>query len=77
MSKFSGAISELGGKKVRFYLGGGELGLVRGTVHHVDGNLIYIQEAGGIHGTVHTVTLNAEHVRFYEIDLIGNIEDMD
>ena len=77
MSKFSSDISELRGKKVRFYMGGGAEGIVRGTVHHVDGNLIYIQESGAIHGTVHTVTLNAEHVRFYEIDLIGNIEDMD
>ena len=77
MSKFSGAVSELGGKKVRFYLGGGEEGLVRGTVHRVDGNLIYIQEAGAIHGTVHTVTINADHLRYYEIELIGNIQDME
>jgi hypothetical protein len=74
MSKFAHAISELAGKKVRFYLGGSD-GYVHGKVHEVDGNMIFIQEAGAIHGTIHTVTINADHVRYYEIDLIGTLEE--
>ncbi|MFQ5843545.1 MAG: hypothetical protein ACE5JG_01000 [Planctomycetota bacterium] len=74
MSKFAQAVSELAGKKVRFYLGGEE-GFVRGRVARVDGNMIFIQEAGSIHGTIHTVTINAEHVRYFEIELIGTLDD--
>ena len=44
MSKFANTVQELGGKKVRFYLGGGELGYVQGPVKKVEDDLIYIEK---------------------------------
>lgn len=70
MSKFSNAIDELKGKKVRFYVGGGKEGFVQGRVERVDGNLIYIQKEGEIRGTMHTISINADAVRFFEIDVV-------
>ncbi|MGQ0614629.1 MAG: hypothetical protein ACT4PV_12915 [Planctomycetaceae bacterium] len=71
MSKFSNSISELQGKKVKFYLGGGKEGFVQGRIDKVDGNLIYIQKEGEIRGTLHTITINSDLVCFYEIDLLA------
>ena len=70
MSKFLEATGELKGKKVRFFLGGGERGLVQGPVIRVDGDLIYIEKEGEIRGTMHTITVNANYVRYYEIDIL-------
>ncbi|MGH7163517.1 MAG: hypothetical protein ACREID_08530 [Planctomycetota bacterium] len=72
MSKFNTALSELAGKKVRFYLGGGDRGVVQGPVDRVDGNLIFIQKEGEIRGTLHTITINADLVRYFEIDVLGS-----
>jgi len=73
MSKFFEAVSSLAGKKVRFYLGGGETGIIQGPVKKVDGNMIYIEKDGDIRGTMHTVTLNADAVRYYEIDILVDL----
>ncbi len=70
MSKFFEAISELKGQKVRFFLGGDENGVVQGPVEKVDGNMIYIVKDGDIRGTMHTITVNADAVRYYEIDIL-------
>lgn len=68
MSRFFESIAELTDRKVRFYVGGGDRGYVQGPVAKVDGNLIYIEKEGEIRGTIHTITINAETVLFYEID---------
>lgn len=70
MSRFFESIAELPGKKVRFYLGGGERGIIQGPVKSVDGNLIFIEKEGEIRGTMHTITLNVDAVRYYEIDIV-------
>ena len=70
MSKFVSALSELQGKKVRFYVGGGEKGYVQGPVERVDGNLIYILKEGEIRGTMHAITVNADEVRYFEQDIL-------
>lgn len=71
MSKFRDSMDRLAGKKVRFYLGGGDKGIVQGPVEKVDGNLIFIQKEGDIRGTLHTISVNAEMVRYYEIDIVS------
>jgi hypothetical protein len=68
MSRFYESMADLVKKKVRFYVGGGEKGFVQGPVMRVEGNMIYIEKEGEIRGTMHTITLNADSVRFYEID---------
>ena len=70
MSKFFEGISALEGQKVRFFLGGDETGIVQGPVKKVDGNMIYIVKDGDIRGTMHTITVNADAVRYYEIDIL-------
>jgi len=71
MSKFSNSIGELQGKKVKFFVGGGKDGFVQGRVDRVDGNLIFIQKEGEIRGTLHTITINSDLVRYYEIDVVS------
>ncbi len=70
MSKFVSSISELQGKKIRFFVGGGERGYVQGPVERVDGNLIYILKEGEIRGTMHAITVIAETVRYFEQDIL-------
>ena len=70
MSKFFEAVSSLEGQKVRFFVGGGESGVIQGPVQKVDGNMIYIVKDGDIRGTMHTITVNADAVRYYEIDIL-------
>jgi hypothetical protein len=70
MSKFVSSISELQGKKIRFFVGGGEKGYVQGPVERVDGNLIYILKEGEIRGTMHAITVNADEVRYFEQDIL-------
>jgi hypothetical protein len=77
MSRFAEALSELEGKKVRFYLGGGQGGYVQGPVKKVDGNLIYIEKEGEIRGTMHTITIHADSIRFYEIDILVKSRGVD
>jgi hypothetical protein len=72
MSKFTNAIEQLSGKKVRFYVGGGDKGFVQGPVERVDGNMIFISKEGEIRGTIHTITINADAVRFFEIDQLAS-----
>jgi hypothetical protein len=71
MSKFAEAIAALEGKKVRFYCGGGPIGQIQGPVKKVEGNLNYIEKEGEIRGTRHTITINAESVRYFEIDTVA------
>ena len=70
MSQFHQSLADLKGKKARFYVGGGDRGFVQGPVERVDGNLIYIQKQGEIRGTMHTITINADTVRYYEMDIV-------
>lgn len=70
MSKFLEAIGGLAGEKVRFYTGGGDRGYIQGPVKKVEGDLIYIEKEGEIRGTVHTITVHADSVRYYEIDIV-------
>ena len=70
MNEFQEAISKLAGQKVRFYTGGGESGFQQGPVQRVEGNLIYIEKEGEIRGTMHTITVNADTVRYFEIDTV-------
>ena len=70
MSKFVSSIAELQGKKVRFFVGGGEKGYVQGPVERVEGNLIYILKEGEIRGTMHAITVNADEVRYFEQDIL-------
>ena len=70
MSKFFESLAELQGKKIRFYTGGGEQGVIQGPVTKIDGNLIFIEKDGDIRGTMHTITVNADTVRFYEQDVL-------
>ncbi len=74
MSKFFESLAELQGKKVRFYTGGGEPGIIQGPVTKVDGNLIFIEKDGDIRGTMHTITVNADTVLFYEQDVLTDLE---
>ena len=64
MSRFAQSISDLKGQKVRFYLGGGDRGYIQGPVVNVEENYIYIEKDGEIRGTMHTISINADHVRF-------------
>ncbi|MHC4973207.1 MAG: hypothetical protein ACYTG3_12830 [Planctomycetota bacterium] len=70
MSKFAEALAGLAGKKVRFFLGGGEKGFVQGPVKWVDGDRIVIQKEGEIRGTMHTISIRADQVRYFEIDTL-------
>ena len=70
MSKFAEALARLEGKKVRFFLGGGEKGFVQGPVKTVDGDRIIIQKEGEIRGTMHTISIKASDVRYFEIDTL-------
>jgi len=70
MSKFAEALPRLEGKKVRFFLGGGEKGFVQGPVKTVDGDRIIIQKEGEIRGTMHTISIKASEVRYFEIDTL-------
>ena len=70
MSKFMQALAGLEGKKVRFFVGGGEGGWVQGPVTKVDEDLIHIEKEGEIRGTMHAITLHATAVRYYEIDIV-------
>jgi len=70
MSEYTDAIAKLGGRKVRFYVGGGDRGYIQGPVVRVAGNLVYIEKEGEIRGTLHTITINADAVRYYEIDTL-------
>ena len=74
MNKFFESIAVLEGQKVRLYVGGGEAGFVQGPVKKVEGNLIYIEKEGEIRGTMHTITVNADVVRYYEIDVLTDLE---
>ena len=67
-SQFMESIRNLAGKKVRFYTGGGDRGFVQGPVNKVDGDLIYVEKQGDIRGTIHSLTISANSVRYYEID---------
>ena len=70
MSKYLEAVGALKGKKVRIYTGGGDRGMVQGPVIRVDGDLLYIEKEGEIRGTMHTITVNANAIRYYEIDIL-------
>ena len=70
MSKFAESLAALAGKKVRFYVGGGEKGFVRGPVKMVDGDRIIIEKEGEIRGTMHTISINTADVRYFEIDTL-------
>jgi hypothetical protein len=70
MSKFAELLAGLAGKKVRFFLGGGEKGFVQGPVKSVDGDLIVIEKEGEIRGTMHTISIKASEVRYFEIDTL-------
>ena len=70
MSKYLESFADLAGKKVRFYTGGGDRGLVQGPVVKVDGDLVYIEKEGQIRGTLHAITVNASFVHYYEIDTL-------
>ena len=67
-SDFYKAIQNLAGQKVRFYTGGGDRGFIQGPVVRVEGDMIYVEKEGEIRGTVHTLTIHAGSVRYYEID---------
>jgi phosphoribosylglycinamide formyltransferase-1 len=69
--RFYEALSKLGGLKVRFYVGGGERGYIQGPVVKVEGNLIYIEKQGPIRGTMQTISINADQVRYFEIDKLS------
>jgi len=71
MSNFGESITKLQGQKVRFYLGGGDRGFVQGPVTRVEGDLIYIEKQGEIRGTLHTITISAANILYYEIDKIA------
>ena len=70
MSKFAEAVAGLTGQKVRFYVGGGERGYVQGPVTKVEGNMIYIEKEGQIRGTIQTMTINADTIHYFEIDML-------
>jgi hypothetical protein len=70
MSKFAETLAALAGKKVRFYVGGGERGFVQGPVKNVDGDRITIEKEGEIRGTMHTISIKAGDVRYFEIDTL-------
>jgi len=70
MSKFAEALTRLEGKKVRFFLGGADKGFVQGPVKTVDGDRIIIQKEGEIRGTMHTISIKASEVRYFEIDTL-------
>ena len=70
MSKYLESFAALTGKKVRFYTGGGDRGLVQGPVVKVDGDIVFIEKEGEIRGTLHTITINAAAVLYYEIDTL-------
>ncbi len=73
MSRFSEALSNLAGQKVRFFVGGGERGWIQGPVTSVEGDMIYIEKEGEIRGTVNTITIRTDSVRFFEIDKLTDI----
>ena len=68
MSKFFESLTELAGKKVRFFVGGGESGFVQGPVKKIEGDLIFLEKDGDIRGTRHIITVSAAAVRYYEMD---------
>jgi hypothetical protein len=70
MSNFAEALTGLAGKKVRFFVGGGERGFIQGPVKRVDGDRIVIQKEGEIRGTMHTISVRADDVRYFEIDTL-------
>jgi len=70
MSRFGEALADLTGQKVRFYVGGGDRGYVQGPVVKVEGDMIYIEKEGQIRGTLQTMTINANTIRYYEIDML-------
>ncbi|MHC4957848.1 MAG: hypothetical protein ACYTGN_05685 [Planctomycetota bacterium] len=71
MSKFMETLLGLEGQKVRFFVGGGDRGShVQGPVTKVDGDMIYIEKEGEIRGTMHAITLHADAVRYFEIDIV-------
>ena len=74
MSRFAQAIADLKGEKVRFYLGGGDRGYVQGPVMEIEENYIYLEKPGEIRGTMHTIAINADHVLFYEIDRLVDVD---
>lgn len=70
MSNFAEALAGLAGKKVRFFMGGGEKGFIQGPVKKVDGDRIVIEKEGEIRGTMHTISIRAGDVRYFEIDTL-------
>jgi hypothetical protein len=70
VSNFLASFAELAGKKVRFYTGGGDRGIVQGPIVKVEGDMVVIEKEGEIRGTLHTITVNAGHVLYYEIDTL-------
>ena len=70
MSRYFESIGDLAGKKVRFYVGGGDRGYVQGPVLKVEGNMIYIEKEGEIRGTMKTITINAAQIRYFEMDTV-------
>jgi hypothetical protein len=70
VSNYLASFAELAGKKVRFYTGGGDRGLVQGPVVKVEGDMVVIEKEGEIRGTLHTITVNAANVLYYEIDTL-------
>ncbi|MHC4819283.1 MAG: hypothetical protein ACYTF8_14655 [Planctomycetota bacterium] len=70
MSKFAEELAALAGKKVRFFLGGGDKGFVQGPVKEVDGDRIIIEKEGEIRGTLHTISIKVDEVRYFEIDTL-------
>ncbi len=71
MSEFHAAVAKLAGQKVRFFVGGAELGYVQGPVVKAEGNMIHIEKEGEIRGTIHTITINVDQIRYYEIDKLA------
>ena len=75
MSKFHEELVALKGKKVRFYTGGGEQGFVQGPVEKVEGDLVYLEKEGAIRGTRHGITIQASHIRYFEIEIVTQTGD--
>ncbi|MHC4931095.1 MAG: hypothetical protein ACYTGV_02765 [Planctomycetota bacterium] len=75
MSKFIEELAALKDKKVRFYTGGGDSGFIQGPVIKVEGDLVYIEKEGAIRGTRHGITIQAGHIRYFEIEIVTQTKD--
>ena len=74
MSNFLSALQDLQGKKARFFVGGGDRGLIQGPIQKVDGDVVFIMKEGEIRGTMHAITINANEIRYFEQDILVETE---